>query len=58
LEATAKAVDFVNVMAYDLYGIWDLENPIGSQVLAHTNLTEIEADVDPAKVNLGIGFYG
>jgi chitinase len=53
-------------MAYDLHGIWDSDNPIGSQVLAHTNLTEIDHaldllwrnDVDPKKVNLGIGFYG
>ena len=60
-------VDFTNLMAYDLHGTWDgPKDQIGSVVLAHTNLTEIEAaldlfwrvGVDPSKINLGIGFYG
>lgn len=46
--------------------MWDKENPIGSVVLAHTNLTEIKQsvellwrnDVPPEKVVLGLGFYG
>lgn len=53
-------------MAYDLHGIWDASNPIGSTVMAHSNLTEISLALDlfwrnnvPAsKLNMGLGFYG
>ncbi|KAI8631028.1 carbohydrate-binding module family 18 [Xylariaceae sp. FL1651] len=59
-------VDWINVMSYDLHGVWDAQNPIGNNVLAHTNLTEIKLALDlfwrnkvPAnKLNLGLGFYG
>ncbi|KAI0190613.1 glycoside hydrolase family 18 protein [Astrocystis sublimbata] len=59
-------VDWINLMTYDLHGVWDSNNPIGSKVLAHTNLTEIDlaldlfwrVSIDPAKIVLGLGFYG
>lgn len=60
-------IDWFNVMTYDLHGTWDSSDPyIGSVALAHTNLTEITEsldllwrnNIDPAKVNLGLGFYG
>lgn len=60
-------MDYVNLMAYDLHGTWDgPQGQVGSIVLAHTNLTEIQNalsfmwrnDVDPFQINLGIGFFG
>lgn len=39
-------VDWINLMSYDLHGVWDSDNPIGNQVLAHTNLTEIDYALD------------
>jgi chitinase len=64
--SAVQYVDWVNVMAYDLHGTWDATDPIGNQILAHTNLTEINEAFDlfwrnnvPAnKLNLGLGFYG
>ncbi|KAE8553815.1 hypothetical protein EYB25_002353 [Talaromyces marneffei] len=61
----AEAADYINFMTYDLHGVWDSNNPIGNQVLAHTNLTEIKEalellwrnNVPPAKVNIGLAFY-
>ncbi|KAG9759588.1 glycoside hydrolase family 18 protein, partial [Aureobasidium melanogenum] len=58
--------DWVNLMSYDLHGVWDKHNPIGNIVQGHTNLTEIKQSVDllwrndvpPGKVVLGTGFYG
>ncbi|KAJ7614509.1 hypothetical protein FB45DRAFT_842418 [Roridomyces roridus] len=61
------AADWVNVMTYDLHGVWDSPaDYIGSIVLAHTNLTEImdafqlyaNVGIDPTKMVMGIGFYG
>lgn len=55
------------MMTYDLHGTWDGTDPnIGAVALAHTNLTEIKQsldllwrnNIDPGKVNMGLGFYG
>lgn len=60
-------IDFFNVMTYDLHGLWDRDvKSIGPIVQAHTNLTEIQMalnllwrnNIDPANVNMGLGFYG
>ncbi|GMG36370.1 unnamed protein product [Aspergillus oryzae] len=55
-------VDEFNLMAYDLHGRWDREDPIGPYVYAHTNLTEIDQaldlfwrnDIDSSKINLDL----
>jgi LysM repeat protein len=60
-------VDFFNVMAYDLHGVWDNSNTgSGPYIRPHTNLTEIDgaldllwrAEVAPEKVNMGLAWYG
>ncbi|KAH7073208.1 symbiotic chitinase [Paraphoma chrysanthemicola] len=61
-----KYADWTNLMSYDLHGVWDRNNPIGSIVQSHTNLTEIKlaaellwrVGVKPEQVALGYGFYG
>ncbi|PKK46869.1 hypothetical protein CI102_8377 [Trichoderma harzianum] len=66
IKGMAAYADWINLMSYDLHGIWDSKNPIGSQVLAHTNLTEIDlaldlfwrAEVEPSSIVLGLAFYG
>ncbi|KAH0528005.1 hypothetical protein TsFJ059_002919 [Trichoderma semiorbis] len=66
IKGMAAYADWINLMSYDLHGIWDSKNPIGSQVLAHTNLTEIDlaldlfwrAGVEPSSIVLGLAFYG
>ncbi|KAH6710830.1 hypothetical protein BKA61DRAFT_737735 [Leptodontidium sp. MPI-SDFR-AT-0119] len=62
ITVMTKEVDWINLMAYDLHGVWDRDNPIGSQVLAHTNLTELDVALDlywrndnpPEKIVLGL----
>ncbi|SPJ91021.1 uncharacterized protein FTOL_13423 [Fusarium torulosum] len=66
LKAMNSYVDWINLMSYDLHGIWDRDNPIGNQILGHTNLTEIDMaldlfwrnDIQPEDIVLGIGLYG
>lgn len=63
LPNSVKYVDWINLMSYDLHRFWDRLNPIGSNVYAHTNLTEIKeatnmfwrAGVPPEKVVLVSG---
>ncbi|KAL3476933.1 glycosyl hydrolases family 18-domain-containing protein [Aspergillus californicus] len=60
-----EAVHYMNLMSYDLHGVWDMNSTIGQQVYGHTNLTEIDQalnllwrnDVSPKKVNMGLAFY-
>lgn len=66
LAELIKYADWINMMTYDLHGVWDANNPIGNVVQAHTNLTEISLACDllwrnkvpPKQVVLGVGFYG
>lgn len=66
LENMIKYADWINLMSYDLHGVWDATDPIGSIVQAHTNLTEIKqatelfwrVNVPPEKIVMGFGFYG
>lgn len=67
LVAIEPSVDWFNYMSYDLHGTWDIGDPwTGAFLDAHTNLTEIESDLDllwrnnitASKVNLGLAFYG
>lgn len=66
LPSIVKYVTFINLMSYDLHGVWDSTDPIGPYVYAHTNLTEIDLALDllwrvnigPSMINLGLAFYG
>jgi chitinase len=66
-SAMQQYVDFMGFMSYDLHGPWDADvKTLGSIVRPHTDITEIEKGltplwfdgVDPAKVNMGLAFYG
>ncbi|KAK8097736.1 uncharacterized protein PG998_013222 [Apiospora kogelbergensis] len=67
LAAIQPSVDWFNFMTYDLHGIWDAQSKaLGPHIAPHTNITEIDmgldllwrAGVEPAKVVLGLGWYG
>ncbi|KAH8427983.1 glycoside hydrolase family 18 protein [Aspergillus melleus] len=66
LPGMMKYADWTNMMTYDIHGAWDRDNPIGSIVQGHTNLTEIKqaaellwrVGIKPEKVVMGFGFYG
>ncbi|KAF2741656.1 glycoside hydrolase family 18 protein [Sporormia fimetaria CBS 119925] len=66
VHGMAQWVHWINVMSYDLHGNWDKNNPIGSIVNPHTNLTEIDealkllwrVGIAPEQIVLGIAFYG
>lgn len=67
IEGLESQIDTFNLMAYDLHGTWDSDDPIGPYVYAHTNLTEIEmaldlfwrSNINPSKIVLGlaVGFF-
>ncbi|KAJ6133076.1 hypothetical protein N7471_008291, partial [Penicillium samsonianum] len=61
------AVDWFNIMTYDIHGTWDMNNTwVGPFLNPHTNLTEVKGamdllwrnDIDPSKVTMGLAFYG
>jgi GH18 family chitinase len=67
LTAISQTVDWFNLMSFDLHGKWSLMgHPAGDFISAHSNLSEIDStlqlfwrnSIPPAKVVLGIGFYG
>ncbi|KAL2814405.1 glycoside hydrolase superfamily [Aspergillus cavernicola] len=60
-------VDPLNIMAYNIHGAWDGSvESLGKHALAHTNLSEINLAlellwrniINPARINLCLGFYG
>ena len=67
LEKIHPIVDFMNIMSYDIHGIWDANiTDIGPHVYSHTNISEIrdalniffKNGVPPDNLVLGIGAYG
>lgn len=67
VNAIQNYVDWMNMMSYDIHGVWDAGNRhTGPFLRPHANLTEIEdgldllwrAGVEPEKVVLGLGWYG
>ncbi|EFY94032.1 glycoside hydrolase family 18 protein [Metarhizium robertsii ARSEF 23] len=66
IAALEAAVDWFNLMSYDMHGAWDIDNRwTGPWANAHTNITEIQLALDllwrnninPNKVTMGMSFY-
>ena len=64
LQGIQQHVDWFNLMAYDLHGVWDAQSKfVGPYIAPHTNITEIDLGLDllwrsgvtPDKVVLGQG---
>ena len=61
-----KYADWINLISYDLHGVWDATSPIRSIVQGHTTLTEIQlatqlfwrVNIPPATIVMCFGFYG
>ncbi|KAK2732853.1 hypothetical protein FQN57_002465 [Myotisia sp. PD_48] len=66
VKSMEEFVDFFGLMAYDLHGVWDGNGEFGKFVAGHTSIAEIQnmilplwyADIEPAKINLGLAYYG
>ena len=67
LPGIQRHIDWFNLMAYDLHGVWDKASRfVGPYVAPHTNITEIDlgldllwrAGVTSDKVVMGQGWYG
>ena len=67
LPGIQQYIDWFNLMAYDLHGVWDAASKfVGSYIAPHTNITEIDLGMDmlwrsgvtPDRVVLGQGLYG
>ena len=66
-KAMEPYLDFFGFMAYDLHGFWDADvKTLGSIIRPQTDIREIDNNtlplwfdkLDPAKVNLGLAYYG
>lgn len=61
-DKALKAFDFINIMAYDATGRWDLTNPRQHSTYAyavqHLNYWHGQRGLDKKKLVLGVPFYG
>ncbi|KAJ3299399.1 hypothetical protein HDU76_006315, partial [Blyttiomyces sp. JEL0837] len=67
ISAMSPLLDMLNVMTYDIHGLWDAKiKDQGAFVRPHTDIRDVQAGIDlirrgggdPSKINVGIGFYG